>query len=276
MPRYGRWTRTTTACFVSRRNRWVICFRRAGWPVTASGLPVADLISVRGGAAACSASRRPAAETPGDLEFTDRTATAPGARKVFGALDALAEGAGRCGFLRELVAVRPNRSSSFGRSVMSLIRDDRLKKDNDLLLSGGCGVEFAAHLRESLVDVPLECPEVRPKVNEVLSERVEACHCGLPELAKIVAKSADVAVCGSCKYPSGRGVLVASLYSPGQVAYLVLKCSDACFEISRIHEQERSGVLRQQASSLLMAAFDIGRLAGSNCAAMCFSACRRI
>ena len=135
---------------------------------------------------------------------------------------------------------------------MSLIRDDRLKKVNDLLLSGGCGVEFAAHLRESLVDV-------RSKVNKVLSERVEACHCGLAELAKIVAKSADVAVGGSCKYPSGRSVLLACLYSPGQVAYLVLKGSDAWLEISGIHEQERSGVRRQPASSLLMAACDIGR-----------------
>ncbi len=131
------------------------------------------------------------------------------------------------GFLPELSAVCPNRSSSFGRSVMSLIRDDRLKKANDLLLSGGCGVEFAAHLGESLVDMLLEGPEVRSKVNEVLSEGVEACRCGLAELAEIVAKSADVAVGGSCEYPSGCSVLLACLYPPGQVAHLVLKSSDA-------------------------------------------------
>ncbi len=118
---------------------------------------------------------------------------------------------------------------------MSLIRgDDRLKKVNDLLLSGGCGVEFAAHLGESLADMLLkrpemllEGPEVRSKVNEVVSEGVEACRCALAELAEIVAKSADVAVGGSCEYPSGRSVLLACLYPPGQVAHLVLKSSDA-------------------------------------------------
>lgn len=110
---------------------------------------------------------------------------------------------------------------------MSLIRDDRPKKANDLLVSGGCGVEFAAHLGESLVDMLLEGPEVRSKVNEVLSEGVEACRCGLAELAEIVAKSADVAVGGSCEYPSGRSVLLACLYPPGQVAHLVLKSRDA-------------------------------------------------
>jgi hypothetical protein len=110
---------------------------------------------------------------------------------------------------------------------MSLIRDDRLKKVNDLPLSGGCGVEFAAHLGESLVDMLLEGPEARSKVNEVLSEGIEACRCGLAELAEIVAKSADVAVSGSCEYPSGRSVLFARLYSPGQVANLVLKSGDA-------------------------------------------------
>ena len=119
---------------------------------------------------------------------------------------------------------------------MSLIRDDRLKKVNDLVLSGGCGVEFAAHLGESLVDVLLECSEVRSKIDEVLSEGVEACRCGLAELAEIVAKSADVAVGGSREYRSGRSVLLACLYPPGQVAHLVLKGSDAWFEISGIHE----------------------------------------
>ena len=101
-----------------------------------------------------------------------------------------------------------------------MIRDDRLKKVDDLPLSGGRGVEFAAHLRESLVDV-------RSKVNKVLSERVEACHCGLAELAEIVAKSADVAVGGASEYPGGRSVLLACLYLPGKVAHLVLKGSDA-------------------------------------------------
>jgi hypothetical protein len=115
-----------------------------------------------------------------------------------------------------------------------LIRDDRLKKVDDLLLSGGCGVEFTAHLGESLVDIllecaeiVLECAEVGSEVNEVLPEGIEACRCGLAELAEIVAKSADVAVGGSCEYTSGRSVLLAYLYSPGQVTHLVLKSADA-------------------------------------------------
>lgn len=119
--------------------------------------------------------------------------------------------------------------------MRSLIRDDRLKKVDDLPLSGGRGVEFAAHLRESLVDVLLECSEVRSEINKVLSERVKACRCGLAELAEIVAKSADVAVGGSREYPSGRSILLACLYPPGQVAHLLLKGSYARFEISRIH-----------------------------------------
>ena len=69
-----------------------------------------------------------------------------------------------------------------------MIRDDRLKKVDDLLLSGGRGVKFAAHFGESLVDVLLECSEVRSEINKVLSERVEACRCGLAELAEIVAR----------------------------------------------------------------------------------------
>ncbi len=117
---------------------------------------------------------------------------------------------------------------------MSLIRDDRLKKANDLLLSGIGGVEFTAHLGKSLVDVLVEglelrpkANEVRPKVNEVLSEGVEACRCDLAELAEIVAKSADVAVSGSCEHPSGRSVLLACPYPSGQVAHLVFESSDA-------------------------------------------------
>lgn len=122
-----------------------------------------------------------------------------------------------------------------------MIRDDRLKKVNDLLLSAGCGVEFAAHLGESLVDIALErpeirlecaeirleCAEVRSEVNEVLPEGIEARRCGLAEFAEIVAKSADVAVGGSCEYTSGRSVLLAYLYSPGQVTHLMLKSADA-------------------------------------------------
>jgi hypothetical protein len=110
---------------------------------------------------------------------------------------------------------------------MSLVRNDRLKKVNDLPLSGRCGVEFAAHLGESVVDMPSEGGEVGSQANEVLSEGIEACRCGVAELAQIVTKSADVAVGGSCEYTSGRSVLLAHLYSPGQVTHLVLKSGDA-------------------------------------------------
>ena len=147
---------------------------------------------------------------------------------MLGVLDAFAEG------------LRPNGMTSFGRSVAFLIGDDRLNKVNDLLLSGGRGVEFAAHLDESLVDmllegaeirlecaeILLECAEVRSEVNEVLSDGIEACRCGLAELAEIVAESADVVVGGSCEYTSGRSVLLAYLYSPGQVTHLAFESGD--------------------------------------------------
>ena len=140
----------------------------------------------------------------------------------------------RAGLVREL-SPSPRPLELIRSMVCVLDRDDRLKKVNDLLLSGGCGVEFAAHLGESLVDVPFECPEVRSKVDKVLSERVEACHCGLAELTEIVVKSADVAVGGAGEYPGGRSVLLACLYLPGEVTHLMLKGSDAWLNL-RIHE----------------------------------------
>jgi hypothetical protein len=124
-------------------------------------------------------------------------------------------------------AARPNGVTSFGRSLTFLIRNDRLKKVNDLLLSGGCDVEFAAHLGESLIDMLLERAEIRTQVHEVLPKGIEACRRGLAELAEIVAESADIAVGGSCEHTSGRSILLAHLYAPGQVAHLVLESGDA-------------------------------------------------
>jgi hypothetical protein len=40
-----------------------------------------------------------------------------------------------------------------GRVVLPLIGDDRLKKVDDLLLSGGHNVELPAHLGEAVVDM---------------------------------------------------------------------------------------------------------------------------
>ena len=122
-----------------------------------------------------------------------------------------------------------------------MVGDDRLKKVDDLLLSRGCGVEFTAHLDESPVDmftegaelrpegaeVRPEGAELRPEVNEVFPEGIEACRRGLAEVTEIISKFADVAVGGSCEYAGGRGVMLACLHSPGQVAHLVLKSGDA-------------------------------------------------
>ena len=64
-------------------------------------------------------------------------------RRPMGAVGAFGVGIAVSGELQDLV----------GRSLMSLIGDDRLKKINDLLLSGGHAVELPAHLGEAVVDM---------------------------------------------------------------------------------------------------------------------------
>jgi hypothetical protein len=77
-----------------------------------------------------------------------------------------------------------------------LVRDDRLEKINDLLLSYGHDVELAAHLGEAIVDMGTKVDEVLPKVDEVLAEGIETCGRGLAEIAKLAAELTDVAVGG--------------------------------------------------------------------------------
>jgi hypothetical protein len=99
------------------------------------------------------------------------------------------------------------------------------------------------------------------KIDEVLSEGVEACRCGLAELAEIVAKSADVAVGGSREYRSGRAATRDSR-SPGSMNKSVAVPADSVLSAD-------GGVRHQQA---LAVAWRVGRRAGSDCAAMCPSA----
>ncbi|OIN77884.1 hypothetical protein BMG05_25865 [Mycobacterium malmoense] len=105
-----------------------------------------------------------------------------------------------------------------------------------MLLSCCGGIEFAAHLGESLVDMVAEVAEILAEVDEVLAKRVETCRCGLAEIAEFTAEFADVAVGGSREHPSRCGVLFTGLYSPGQVAHLAFECSDAWFEIRGVHD----------------------------------------
>jgi hypothetical protein len=81
------------------------------------------------------------------------------------------------------------RRALFGRSVASLVSDNRLKKANNLLLPGGHDVELPAHLGEAGVDV---CTDV----DEVLPKGVETGGGGSAELTDFAAELADVALGG--------------------------------------------------------------------------------
>ena len=78
------------------------------------------------------------------------------------------------------------RRALIGRSVASLVSDNRLKKANNLLLPGSHDVELPAHLGEAVVDV-------RTEVAEVLPKGVETCGGGSAEVADFAAELADVA-----------------------------------------------------------------------------------
>ena len=104
----------------------------------------------------------------------------------------------------------------------------RVQKVNDLLLSGGRRVEFAAHLREPSVDMIAE-------VDRVFSKRVEAGCCRLPEIAEVTSDRADVAIGGTGQHSRGSSVALACLHAPGQAAYLMLESRYPRFEIPRLH-----------------------------------------
>ena len=101
-----------------------------------------------------------------------------------------------------------------------MIGDDRLKKANDLLLSGGHDVELPSHLGEAIVDMRTQAAEVLPKVDEVLAKGSETRGGGMAELA-------DVAVGGSGEYTSGRGILLGCLHPPSEIAHLLFESADA-------------------------------------------------
>jgi hypothetical protein len=69
------------------------------------------------------------------------------------------------------------------------ISDDGLKQIGDLLLSDSHDVELSAHLGEAVVDM-------RTKVDEVLSKRIETRSSGMAELADFATELTDVAVAG--------------------------------------------------------------------------------
>lgn len=111
------------------------------------------------------------------------------------------------------------RRALFGRSVASLVSDNRLKKADDLLLPGSHDVELPAHLGESVVDVRTEADEVLPEVDEVLPNGVETCGGGPAELTDFAAELADVALGGPRLHRSSLPVITdegITSFRPGQ------------------------------------------------------------
>lgn len=82
-----------------------------------------------------------------------------------------------------------------------------------MLLTGRCGIEFAAHLGEALIDV-------RTKVDEVFAEGVEAGSSRLPKVAELVVECGHVAVGGSGEDASGSCILLTCSYPPRQLVHL--------------------------------------------------------
>ncbi len=105
------------------------------------------------------------------------------------------------------------------RSVSLLVRDDGLKKVDNLLLSSGHDVELPARLGEAVVDV-------RAEVDEVLSQGIET-RCGGPaEVTNFAPELTDIAVGSTCENSSGRRVLFAYPHPAGQVVHLLLEGAD--------------------------------------------------
>lgn len=122
--------------------------------------------------------------------------------------------------------------------LRALIGNQRLDKVDDLLLTGCCGVEFAAHFGEALIDVRPKVDEVGSEIHEVFAEGVEADRSRLPKVAEFVVECGHVAVGGSGEDASGSCVLLTCSYSPGQVVHLSFQSGDACFKVPRLHSGE--------------------------------------
>jgi hypothetical protein len=134
----------------------------------------------------------------------------------------------RSGSTAEVLDVVANSEFGLGRRFRPISTGKRVQKVNDLLLSGGRRVEFAAHLREPSVDMIAE-------VDKVFSKRVEAGCCRLSEIAEVTSDRADVPIGGTGQHSCGSRVALACLHARRQVAYLMLESGYPRFEIPRLH-----------------------------------------
>lgn len=93
---------------------------------------------------------------------------------------------------------------------------DLVEESDDLRLSGSGGIELAAHLCETLVDVVA-------KVDQILSQRIEGGRGGSTEISDLITNFTDISVSAAGEDPGGRRVLITCADAIVQVADLLLK-----------------------------------------------------
>lgn len=93
---------------------------------------------------------------------------------------------------------------------------DFSQQADDLRLPGSGGIELAAHLCETLVDVVA-------KVDQILSQRIEGGRGGSTEISDLITNFTDISVGAAGEYPGGRRVLITCADAIVQVADLLLK-----------------------------------------------------
>ena len=119
----------------------------------------------------------------------------------------------------------------------------RLQNVDDLLLSGGRGIEFASHLCEPSVDLSEPSVDlgealvnVAAEVDEVLPKGVEARRRGLPKIAQLTADRGDVAISSTGEHSCGCSLSLTCLNAPSPIAHLMLERAHPRLEIPSLHE----------------------------------------
>lgn len=112
-------------------------------------------------------------------------------------------------------------------ALLVTLSDDGVQQVDDLLLAGGSGVEFAAHLGEPVLYPVAE-------VGEVLAGRVEAGRGGLAEVPDLAANLANVAVGPAGQHASGCRVLLAVADAISELPDLGFQRGHTRFQVIRL------------------------------------------
>lgn len=129
-----------------------------------------------------------------------------------------------------------------------LLVDQRLDQFNDSLLACSSGVQRAANLGETTINL-LEPPiDVTTHIDEVLSESVKAGRCGDAKIADVGSDLSDVPVGRASQYPG----------SCGDVFHGHLQCVNAPLEIILTHRVENTWANSARVP-LISGALDKGR-----------------